>query len=170
MTGISLLGTSQHLAAELFKSRANLGSTIVPFGSAANNLRSLMAGQTDIAFEFLPSALPLIKGEKLRALAICGSERDDLLPNVPTLMEKGFADFRVTAWGMMLAPIKTPPDIVQRLNTELQHVLHDASVVKFLGERGVRVIGGTTAQARELMGNEIKRSAEIGRIAKITLS
>lgn len=170
MAGISLIGTSQHLCAELFKSRAKLSLTPVPFGSAANNLNSLMAGETDVAFEFAPSSLSLLKSGKLRALAICGPERLELLPEVPTLIEKGFADFRVTAWGMMLAPAQTPTGIVQRLNAELQDVLHDANVVKFQKNIGIRIIGGTPAEARELMSSDIKRAAEIARIAKIKLS
>lgn len=170
MAGISLIGTSQHLCAELFKAQAKLSSTTVPFGSAANNLNSLIGGETDVAFEFGPSAIPLIKGGKLRALAICGGDRSAFSPEIPTLLEKGFADFRITAWGMLLAPAKTPEQIVRRLNEGIQDIQRDPQVAKALNEVGVEPVGGSIDDARALLRSDLKRATEIGRIAKITLA
>lgn len=169
MGGLSTLGTTQYMTAELFKWRAKLGYTLVPFGSAAKNLNALAGGQIDFAVEFLPSAMPLIQGGKLRALAVCGPTRTSFLPDVPTLIESGYPDIAVQSWGMLLTRAKTPPAIVQRLNKEIQAVLKEPNVVATFKEMGARVLGGTSEQARDLMSSEIARWAEVGQAANIKL-
>jgi tripartite-type tricarboxylate transporter receptor subunit TctC len=169
MVGVSLLGTSQHLCAELFKQRAQVDFTIVPFKTAAAVATGLAAGDIDLAFEFVPPTLPLVKSGQLRALAIANAKRSEVLPDVPTIAEQGLPGFNVASWGMIVAPKNTPDAVVQRLNREVQRTLDQPDVAKRLADIGVRAPGGTSAQAYELLSGEITRWRNLIQEAKISL-
>ncbi len=169
MVGVSLLGTSQHLCAELFKQRAQVDFTIVPFKTAAAVATGLAAGDIDLAFEFVPPTLPLVKSGQLRALAIANAKRSEVLPDVPTIAEQGLPGFNVASWGMIVAPKNTPDAVVQRLNREVQRALDQPDVAKRLADIGVRAPGGTSAQAYELLSGEITRWRNLIQEAKISL-
>lgn len=157
MVGVSLLGTTQHLSAELFKLRAKVNFTIVPFKTASAVATALVAGDIDLAFEFVPPMLAQVRSGQLRAMAIANAKRSEVLPDVPTVAEQGVTGFNVSSWGMIVAPAHTPAPIVQRLNQEMQRALRQPDVVKRLAEMGVRAPGGTPAQAHQLMSSEIVR-------------
>ncbi len=169
MVGVSLLGTTQHLSAELFKQRAKVNFTIVPFKTAAAVATALTAGDIDLGFEFVPPTLALVKSGQLRALAIANAKRSEVLPDVPTVAEQGLPGFSVASWGMFVAPLHTPDAVVQRLNREVQRALEQPEVVKRLADIGVRAPGGTTAQAYELLSGEIVRWRNLIQEAKISL-
>ncbi|MCT9810621.1 tripartite tricarboxylate transporter substrate-binding protein [Acidovorax sp. Be4] len=169
MVGVSLLGTTQHLCAELFKQRAQVDFTIVPFKTAAAVATALAAGDIDLGFEFVPPTLPLVKSGQLRALAIANGKRSAVLPDVPTVSEQGVAGFSVSSWGMILAPANTPDAVVQRLNRGVQRALEQPDVAKRLADIGVRAPGGTTAQAYELLSSEIVRWRNVITESKISL-
>lgn len=169
MVGVSLLGTSQHLCAELFKQRAQVDFTIVPFKTAAAVATALTAGDIDLAFEFVPPTLPLVKSAQLRALAIANAKRSEVLPDVPTIAEQGLPGFNVASWGMIVAPKNTPDAVVLRLNREVQRALDQPDVARRLADMGVRAPGGTSAQAYELLSGEITRWSKLIQEAKISL-
>ncbi|WP_296555158.1 tripartite tricarboxylate transporter substrate binding protein [Pigmentiphaga sp.] len=168
--GISLFGTLQHLSAELFKSTGNFDYTIVPFKSAANLNTALQSGDVDIAFEYLQPMYGLIADGSLNALAIGnGTHRSPRLPDVPTFTELGYPKVQVASWGMLLVPAKTPAAVVERLNKGVQTVLNNPETRARLENTGSRVLGGTTAQARELLSTEIVRWHKVIQDAKIEL-
>lgn len=169
MVGVSLLGTTQHLSAELLKLRAKVDFTIVPFKTASAVTTALSAGDIDLAFEFVPPALPLIRSGQLRALAIANARRSEVLPDVPTVAEQGVSGFNVSSWGMFVAPAQTPGLVVQRLNQEVLRALRQPEVVKRFTEMGIRAPGGTPVQARDLMASEIARWANVIDESKISL-
>ncbi|WP_159917773.1 tripartite tricarboxylate transporter substrate binding protein [Pantoea sp. 18069] len=169
MVGVSLLGTTQHLSAELFKQRAKVDFTIVPFKTAAAVATALSAGDIDLGFEFVPPMLSLVKSGQLRALAIANAKRSDVLPDVPTIAEQGLAGFNVASWGMIVAPKHTPEAVVQRLNQEVQRALLHPDVARRLADIGVRAPGGTTAQAQELLSSEIVRWRNVIHASNISL-
>lgn len=169
MVGVSLLGTSQHLCAELFKQRAKVDFTIVPFKTAAAVATGLAAGDIDLAFEFVPPTLPLVKSGQLRALAIANANRSEVLPDVPTIAEQGLPGFNVASWGMIVAPLHTPEAVVQRLNREVQRALDQPDLARRLVDMGVRAPGGTSAQAYALLSGEITRWRNLIQEAKISL-
>lgn len=170
MVGVSLLGTTQHLCAELFKLRAKVDFTIVPFKTASAVTTALSAGDIDLAFEFVPPALAQIRSGQLRALAIANAKRSEVLPDVPTVAEQGVTGFNVSSWGMFVAPAQTPGPVVQRLNQDVVRALRQPDVVKRFADMGIRAPGGTPAQARELMTSEIARWANVVNESKISLN
>jgi tripartite-type tricarboxylate transporter receptor subunit TctC len=167
--GISLLGTTQHLSAELLKLNTKVDYTIVPFKSASALNAALIAGDIDVEFELVSAMMGMLQGGRVRALATGAAKRSDLLPDVPTVAELGNPNFEVTAWGMIVAPAQTPDAIVQRLNREIQQVLAEPDVAQQLTQLGQRVQGGTAAQARDFLASEITKWGNVIRQARISL-
>lgn len=169
MIGISQLGTTQHMAAELFKLRTGTDFTIVPFRTAAMLTTALMAGDVDLAFEFVAPTLSMMNNGQLRALAIGAAKRSPILPQVPTATEQGVPDYAVASWGMVVAPAGTPESIVARLNTEIQKVLQDPQFIRQIQESGARVLGESPQEARQMMASEVARWKEVIGAAGISL-
>lgn len=157
IVGIGLLGSIQHLTAELFKLRAKADFTIVPFRTASAISSALLGGDLDLAFEFIPPVLSQVRNGELRPLAIASATPSKTLSGVPTIAELGIAGFNVASWGMFVAPAQTPAPIIHRLNREVRRALAHPEIVTRLTEMGTRVLGGTPEEARELLTQEIIR-------------
>src|SRR5205809_3388235 len=112
-------GTSIHLSGELFKTMAGVDMTHVPYKGSAPALTDLMGGQVQLMFDNLPSALPQIKGGRLRAIALTSTTRAAVLPDIPTVAESGLPGFEASSWFGILAPAGTPPAIVTWINAEV---------------------------------------------------
>ena len=169
MVGVSQLGTSQHMCAELFKARTGVGFTVVPYKSTAALGNPLLAGDVDVVFELTNSSVPIRQTGKVRSLAISAANRNETLPDVPTMQEQGVAGVEVSSWGMVFAPAKTPDGIVQRLSTEIQKALQHPDSLKVIQGLGSRVMAGSPAQARELVANELVRWQKLVAVANIAL-
>jgi tripartite-type tricarboxylate transporter receptor subunit TctC len=109
-------GTSAHLAGELFKNMAKVSLTTVPYKGAAPAITDLIGGQIQVMFTTVASASSLIAGGQLRALAVTSAERSPAFPDLPTVAEAGVPGYAAESWYGLLAPAKTPPDIIDRLN------------------------------------------------------
>ena len=109
-------GTSAHLAGELFKSLAKVNLTTVPYKGAAPAITDLLGGQIQVMFTTVASAASLIAGGQLRALAVTSAERSPAFPDVPTVAEAGVPGYSAVSWYGLVAPAKTPPQIIDRLN------------------------------------------------------
>lgn len=114
------VGSTFHLCAEMFKDATRTYILHVPYRGGGPAVQDALAGQVDLSFPALASALPHIRAGMLRALAVTGASRTPLLPEVPTLHEAGVKDFQFTQWQALLAPAGTPAAIVQRLNAALR--------------------------------------------------
>jgi tripartite-type tricarboxylate transporter receptor subunit TctC len=112
-------GTSIHLSGELFKTMTGVQMTHVPYKGSAPALTDLIGGQVQLMFDNLPSSLALIKGGKLKALAVTSLQRSAALPDVPTVAESGLPGFEASSWFGLLAPAGTPKDIIAKLNGEV---------------------------------------------------
>ncbi len=134
-------GTVAHLTGELFQNAAGIKFQHVPYKGSSQALTDLMGGQVQVFMSSVPTALSQIKGGKLRAIAVTGAKRAAELPKVPTIDESGFKGFDATTWFGLLVPAKTPPEIVKRLNEEVNTVLKDPEVRAKLATEGGEVVG-----------------------------
>jgi tripartite-type tricarboxylate transporter receptor subunit TctC len=137
-------GGVSHLAGEMFKSTTGIRMTHVPYKGTAPALTDLMGGQ--IGLMFVDTAAPHVKAGKLRALAVTGAKRWPLLPEVPTLAEAGVAGFEKYNWFGVLAPAGTPVEVVALLNRELNAIMRDAEIRKWLESQGADAAGGSAAE------------------------
>lgn len=138
-------GTSIHMAGELFKLRAGVDVTHIPYKGSANAVTDLMGGQVQYMFDNMPSAWPHVESGKLRALAVTTADRSKTAPDLPTMQESGFADFDVSSWFGVIAPKGTPADVVETLNKAIRDALAKADVRERLEGLGA-VPADTTPQ------------------------
>jgi tripartite-type tricarboxylate transporter receptor subunit TctC len=161
-------GTSNHLTMEYFKSLAGIDAVQVPYKGSAPMITDLLGGQVDIMFDNAPHVMPHVKSGRLRALAITSDKRSPLLPDVPTVAEQGFPGFAVSVWYGFAAPAGTPPEIVQKLNREINKALQAEDVKKAFTEAGVETLGGTLNQFDAFFKAESARWGKVIRQANIT--
>jgi len=159
--GTISVGSTQNLAAELFKTRAGIDAQVVPFAGTPALLAALLGGSVDLAVEILGPVRPQVEAGKLRALAVMGSARSRFLPNVPTAMETGVKDLDVASWNGLAMPAGTPRDIVDRLNREVNDALRAPRVQARMADLGVEARGSTPEAARALLESEILRWSEV---------
>ena len=157
------IGGSGHLAGELFKAVAGIRMEHVPYKSAAPALTDLVAGQVQVMFGTLLAAVPHIRNEKLRGVALTGPKRVEALPQVPTFRESGVANFDASSWNCMMAPAGTPEPIVARLNAELVRIVRDPAVLERLKGDGVTGTGSTPQELAAYLKSE---SAKWGKVAR----
>ncbi|CAM8670827.1 PBP2_Bug27 domain containing protein [Comamonadaceae bacterium] len=155
------IGSTQHLAAELFKSRTGLDFLIVPFNGTPALTNALRGSQVDVAIEILGPMMGQISSKAVLPLAILGDERAAQVPDVPTVMQSGVANFDVSSWNALAAPAKTPKEVIARLNKEVQAALAHPDVKKKLFDLNVSARGSTPEKLGELLGSEIKRWGEV---------
>jgi tripartite-type tricarboxylate transporter receptor subunit TctC len=136
-------GTSIHLSGELFKTMAGVSMQHVPYKGSAPALQDLMGGQVDLMFDNLPSSIALIKGGKLRPIAVTSASRSAALPDIPTIAESGLPGFEASSWFGLLAPAGTPPAIVDKINAEGNKWLASADAKEKLGSQGAIAGGGS---------------------------
>jgi tripartite-type tricarboxylate transporter receptor subunit TctC len=157
-------GTSIHLAGELFKTMTGVYMTHFPFTGSNPALLSLMAGDMDVMFDNLPSAMPHIRGGKLKALAVTSSTRSAALPDVPTVEEAGgpaLKGFEASSWFGLLAPAGTPMDIVNRVQQATAKALATPEMKERLKAQGAIPSGNTPAQFAQLIDRETKKWAAV---------
>jgi tripartite-type tricarboxylate transporter receptor subunit TctC len=165
--GTPNVGTTQHLAAEYFKAAAGLDAQIVPFNGTPAVINALRGGQIDAGLDILGPLQGQIKAQALRALAITGDKRSRMLPDVPTAKEAGVADFSAASWNGLAVPAKTPKEVIERLNREVNAALADPAVRKRLEDLNLDPLPGTPQQAAALLNNDVKRWGEVITRAKI---
>src|SRR5262249_2342443 len=112
-------GTSVHLSAELFKRLTGIEMLHVPYRGAGPALNDLLPGRVDVMFNNIGAVLPLIQAGKLRGLAVTTAKRSPEVPDMPTVAESGVPGFNVSAWYAIVAPAKTPPEIIRKLNADI---------------------------------------------------
>jgi tripartite-type tricarboxylate transporter receptor subunit TctC len=160
-------GTSQHLAGELFKTMAGIDIQHVPYRGIAAVMPDLIAGRLTMAFGNISSVLPLVRDGKLRALAVTSTQRYASVPDLPTMIEEGFAGFDSTAWFGLMAPAGTPPDIIEKLHRESVRILTLPDVRKRFEDLGIEVIGNTPAEFAAVIQSETPQWAKVIRDAGV---
>jgi tripartite-type tricarboxylate transporter receptor subunit TctC len=162
-------GSNGHVTAEQFRLRAEIDYRHVPYRGSAPALQDLVAGQVQLMFDNLPSALPQIKSGNLRALAVTTIARSPLLPDVPTIAESGYPGFDSSAWFAVLAPKPTPPDVRRELENAIVTVLTTADARERLGIAGVEVAADGAAELARRIDRETKLWRDVVAKAKIQL-
>lgn len=151
-------GTSIHLAGELFKSRTGIFMTHIPYRGSGPAMTDLLAGNMDVMFDNLPSAMAHIQAGNLKAFAVTSAVRSAALPDVPTVAEAGkLPGFEASSWFGLLAPAGTPADIVNRLQQETAKALNAPAVKERLLAQGAIPSGNTPAEFAALIDAEIRK-------------
>ena len=151
------VGTSQHLAAELFKSMAGVDIRPVAYRGTTAMLPDLLAARVTLSFANISNAMPPVREGRLRAFAVTSVKRSGAAPELPTMIEAGFADFEAVPWFGLMAPAGTPTAIVERLNRDTLKAMAQPDVRKKLTDLGLDVITGTPAQFAAALEREIPR-------------
>jgi tripartite-type tricarboxylate transporter receptor subunit TctC len=155
-------GTSIHLAGELFKSQTGIFMAHIPYRGSGPALLDLAAGNMDVMFDNLPSAMQLIKAGKLKALAVTSGQRSSAMPDLPTIEEAaGLKGFEASSWFGLLAPAGTPMDIVNRIQQEVAKSLNTPAIKEKLQLQGAIPSGNTSAQFATLIEAEHKKWAAV---------
>jgi len=157
------LGTPPQLMGAMFNKVADLGMTYVPYRGGAPSLPDLMTGRLHMQFDALTLLQPLVQEGKLRALAVQTPQRWPGLPNVPTLREVGFADFPGNAWAGIMAPPKTPPHIVAKLNATINDILRSAEAKTSLDKLNVLLRPGSPREFSTFIAEQTPKWADMVR-------
>ena len=155
------VGTTTHLAPELFMSMTKTKMVHVPFKGSGLALIGLISGQVDVLVMAVPAAEAQVKAGKARALAIVSEKRATPLPDVPTAKEAGFENFVVDIWYGVLAPAATPPAVVQRLNSEINKALAASDMKERLLGAGIQPVGTSPEQFAAFIRSETGRFAKV---------
>ena len=163
------VGTSQHLAAELFKHMAHVEIASVPYRGTTALIPDLLAGRITLSFANIVNVMPLARQGKLRALAITSIKRSPLAPELPTMAESGYPGFEAVPWFGLVAPAGTPKDIVDKLYAETAKTLATPEVRKKFDELGIEPVGNTPAEFAAIIRKEIPEWAKVVKDAGIKL-
>jgi len=161
------IGGSHHLSGALLENAADIDLIHAPYKSGAAGATDLMGGQVQMMFEQMYSAMPAIKGGRLRALAITSKTRSPLLPDLPTMAEQGFPSVEVLNWQGLVAPKGISADLVKQLNAALNRALQDPEVKDKILSQGNEMGGGTPEQFAALIKSEVPRWGKVVKDAKI---
>jgi tripartite-type tricarboxylate transporter receptor subunit TctC len=161
-------GTAPHFAAEMFKLATGTSMLHVPYKGSAPAITDTIGGQTQVMFPSLFTAMPYVKGGKLKAVGVAGEKRSALMPDVPTLKEQGINGVDVSQWYAIFAPAKTPRPIIDQLNKALNQVLADKSVAQRLEGHGAEVSTMTPDQLRSYVEQEQVKWKKVVQAAKLT--
>src|SRR6266513_2179344 len=161
------IGSTQNLAAELFKSLSGIEAQVVPCKTTPAVITALKGGDVQAAFEILAPVMAQIKGGGLKALAVTSEKRFSGLPEVPTVAESGVRGYQAASWNGVAAPARTPKALIDRLNREVNAATDSPEVRKRLQDLGVEARGGTPQALRELLVSEIAKWKGVIERAKI---
>jgi tripartite-type tricarboxylate transporter receptor subunit TctC len=155
------VGVLPHLIGEMFKARAGIDIVHVPYRGGGPSIADVMGGQVDLTFEGTSVLLPLIKAGKLRALAVTSAKRIPQLPDVPTMIESGYPGFSSTSWTGLLAPAKTPAEIIARLNAQVNAALTSPEISRALAAISSEPLGGQPQALTEVIKADVAKWAPI---------
>lgn len=164
------VGTTPHLAGEMFKSRFGLDVAHIAYKGAAPALTDTISGVTDYGFKTALSAIPSVQSGQLRALAVASPQRIALLPDVPTMAEAGVADFEITAWNGLFAPAGTPREIVDKLSEACAQVAKMKEVQETFAAQATLATHSSPEQFKKFVAAEIKMWGDVVRMTGASAS
>jgi len=155
--GSAGVGSSVHMMGELYKLQAGAPIVHVPYRGSSAALNDLLGGQIQLMFENPPTVLSHIRGGKLKALAVTGSQRLPALPDVPTAAESGLKDYVATSWTTVAVSSKVPETIVKKLNDDIRKVVATPEFRKGLQEQGMSAVANSLPEAQSFVAREKQR-------------
>jgi tripartite-type tricarboxylate transporter receptor subunit TctC len=167
--GTAGVGAPHHFAAELLRAMTGINVVHVPYKGSAGIIPALLSGEIDFSIAAVNSLLPHFRSGKLRPIAMAGSSRTAILPEVPTIAEAGpLPGYTVDVWLGVMAPAGTPRSVIDRLNGEINRVVRDPQIVKErLNTVGLEAVGTTPEQLLEVMKTDLVKYTKIAREARI---
>jgi tripartite-type tricarboxylate transporter receptor subunit TctC len=162
-------GTLGHITSELIQQFAGVKMTNVPYRGSTPLMTDLLAGQIDVAMDFMPTYVPLVADRKIRPLAVTTSQRTTQLPDVPTVQEVGFRGFEATAWYAIVAPTGMPRDIVMKVNKVVNDFLKSDKGKAFLEQNTLQAVGGSPDDLKTFIASELAKWRPVIETAKITM-
>ena len=161
------VGSTQNLAAELFKSRSGANVVIVPFRSTPDEIVGVLRNDIQVSIDFYPALIPTLADGKVRAIATTAAQRIAALSSVPTVQESGFADFDVASWNALFAPAGTPAPIIDKLNHALREVVADPDFRKRAHDLGIEAKASSPAEVDGRMRSDVYKWAKVIEAANI---
>jgi tripartite-type tricarboxylate transporter receptor subunit TctC len=162
-------GTLGHITSELIQQFAGVKMTQVPYRGTAPLTTDLLAGQIDVAMDFMPTYVPLVADRKISALAVTTSQRTTQLPDVPTVREAGYEGFEATAWYAIVAPTGTPKDVVGKVNNAVNAFLKSDKGRTFLEQNTMQGAGGSPEDLKAFIAGELAKWGPVIAAAKIAM-
>jgi len=160
-------GTSLHLAAELFKDAEGLDIVHVPYKGGGQSMNDVLTGKPEMMFQVIGAALPYIQSGKLRALAVTGTKRSSVLPDVPTMAEAGVPNYSAYTWNGLLAPAGTPRVIIDKLHDAIVKAMNDPSVIEGYARIGQDQAVSTPDEFAKLIADETVKWGHVIKKANI---
>ena len=155
--GTSGMGTPPHMAAEMFKGMAHINLVHVPYKTVAASVTDHIAGQVQVSFQYGPSSLPVVRAGRLRGLAVTSLKRSRFAPELPTMDESGVPGFEITGWNGIHVPLKTPAEIITKLNNDLRAALQTSEVQERLTAASLDIHGTTRADFEAFVNKDRAR-------------
>ena len=165
--GSSGIATGTHLSMELLMYMTGLKMVHIPYKGGSLNVNALIAGETQVNFSTISTALQHVKTGRLRALAVSTAKRAAAAPEIPTVNEAGLAGYDYSSWIGLLAPAKTPANIIARLNTESNKAVHTSEVKAILATEASEAVGTTPEEFDVIMKREVARWMQVVKAAGI---
>ena len=165
--GTIAVGSTQHLAAEYFKSTAGVDLLIVPYKGTPAVQTALRAGEVDLAFEIVGPMLAQVASGDVKVLAVSSDKRNPALPKTPTVSEVSVTGYNLASWNALAAPAGTPAEVVDKLNRAARDAVASPAVQERLTKLGMRLQSSTPLQMGALLSSEVKRWGEVIRAARI---
>jgi len=159
------VGTSPHLAGEMFKTMAGVDLVHVPYKGNAEVTNAIIGGHVKVYFSLVPASLPHVKSGTMRVLAVTTAKRLPYLPDVPTIAELGFPAYEISSWQGVFAPAGTPKDVVGKANGELVQMLNTPAVRTRMAREGADPVGSTPEQFAERVKSEIEKWSRVAKAA-----
>lgn len=160
-------GTTLHLSGELFKRLAKVEMTHIPYRGGAPAINDLIPGRVDVIFDNVPSIISHVRSGTLRGLAVTTRQRIAILPDMPTIAESGVPGFDVSSWFAFFVPVKTPQDIIAKINADTNAALAHPSVKPRFDDLGATPKGSTPAELAAFLKSEIDKWGPVIQEAKI---
>jgi tripartite-type tricarboxylate transporter receptor subunit TctC len=167
--GSTGIGAANHLVAELFSSKSEMKLTHIPYKGTALAVADLLSGQIDMVFSDPISVLPHIESGKLRALGVTSTKRSTIAPEIPTIAESGFSNFEALAWHGILAPAKTPKEVVRKLNQEIASALKHPETNALLVKQAMEPVGNSADEFAAFIQKDIAIWKAVASEAKISV-